>query len=401
MDRKILMIKEKTQITNFLVENGEVIEIHPYPEESHVSKHPMLGDIYIGKVQNIATNIGAAFIDIGGVNCYYDISQVEYAVFTKKSKKDSLCIGDELLVQISREAIKTKAPTVSSNLNLTGRYAVVTSGNKRIGVSGKIPKSKREELKEKLDILKNEEFGIIVRTNAKDVPYEVLLEEIQKLGATLYHLKRIALNRTCFSCLYTAKKAYLLDLKNVYTEGLTEILIEDEDLYNEVFEYFEREQPEFVPLLKRYQDSMLSLYHLYNLSTITERALNEKVWLKNGGYLIIQSTEALTVIDVNSGKHTSKKNHEENSLDINLEAAKVLAAQLRLRNLSGIIIVDFINMKQESSLKKLFSQLRYELAKDPIQTTLVDVTALQLVEITRKKVRKPLHEYEIRRMGNE
>ena len=391
MERKILMIKENENILNFFLEDGEIVEIH-LSEAAEETRPAALGDIYVGKVQNIVANIGAAFIDIGGINCYYDISQAEHAIFTKKAGKKTLCIGDELLVQISREAVKTKAPTVSSNISLTGRYAVLTSGNNRIGVSAKIPKSQRDEFKEKLSILKNEDFGIIVRTNAKDVSYDTLLEEIQKLEARFYHLKRTALCRTCFSCLETATKPYLTDLKNVYMDGLTEIIVEDDELYGEIEEYFEKEQPESLSLLRKYYDPMLPLAKLYSITTVMERALNQRVWLKHGGYLIIQPTEAMTVIDVNSGKCISKKSHEKTCLEINMEAAEAIAAQIRLRNLSGIIIVDFINMEEEESMQQLLTELRHHLAKDPIQTTLVDVTGLQLVEITRKKLRRPLHE---------
>lgn len=352
----------------------------------------VLGNIYIGKVQNIAANIGAAFIDIGGINCYYDLSQVSRALFTNKIGKKPLCIGDELVVQISREAVKTKSPTVSSNLDFTGRYAVLTTGNTRIGVSAKFPRSLRDLYKERLEAIKNDEYGIIVRTNAKDIEFDVVLQEIEALRKRYEHLKETARYRTCFSCLEAAPRMYLTELKNVYTDGLTEILVEDSELYTEVQEYFRTELPELSDKLRHYEDPMLSLGNLYSTRTVLDRALSERVWLKHGGYLIIQPTEALTVIDVNSGKCVSKKKTSEAYLQINQEAAVEIAKQLRLRNISGIIIVDFINMDDNEAMQQLLRDMRRELSKDPIQTTIVDVTALQLVELTRKKVRKPLHE---------
>ena len=137
---------------------------------------------------------------------------------------------------------------------------------------------------------------------------------------------------------------------------------------------------------------MLSLSGLYSLKHVLGSALHEKVWLKHGGYLVIQPTEALTVIDVNSGKCVSKKNQEDAALKINLEAAKEIARQLRLRNLSGIIVIDFINLDDPDKMQILLKEFRKLLSRDPIQATLVDVTELQLVEVTRKKVRKPLYE---------
>ena len=393
MKRKILITREEHSVWTWEVEDSEVVEIHCSPMEQN--QNPVLNSIYVGKVQNIVANIGAAFIDIGGVNCYYDLSQAKHAFFTNKIGKKPLCIGDELVVQITREAAKTKAPTVSSNISFTGRYAVLTFGNTRIGASAKIPKLQREELKAKLQVLKNEDYGIILRTNAKDVPFEVVLDEIKKLQNRLEHLKETAMHRTCFSCLEAAVKPYIADLKNVYLDGLEEIIVEDGDVFEEVRSYLETEQPESLTILRKYEDRALSLAALYNLRKVRERALNKHVWLKHGGYLVIEPTEALTVVDVNSGKDISKKNTVESYLKINMEAAQEIAKQMRLRNLSGIILIDFINLDDEEAMQKLLKSFRYYLSKDPIQATLIDVTGLQLVEVTRKKVRKPLYEYHV------
>lgn len=393
MTRKILITKDESCIWTWELEENVVVEIHCSPLEQSLGQQPLLNSMYIGKVQNIVPNIGAAFIDIGGINCYYDTSQASHAFFTRKIGKKPLCIGDELVVQVTREAAKTKAPTVSSNISFTGRYAVLTSGNTRIGASAKIPRLKREELKANLQELKNEDFGIILRTNAKDAPFETVLEEIQKLEKRYLHLKETAIHRTCYSCLEAAVKPYIADLKNVYLDGLQEIVLEDMDLFEEVQNYFEIEQPEYLSLLRRHEDKQLSLASLYNLRKTLERAVNERVWLKHGGYLVIQPTEALTVVDVNSGKDVSKKNTTEAYLKINLEAAQEIARQMRLRNMSGIILVDFINLDDTEAMQTLLKEFRYFLSKDPIQATLVDVTELQLVEVTRKKVRRPLYEY--------
>ena len=392
MERKILMTREDGIVWTYFQENDEIIEIHCNDMEQTDQQAPILGNIYIGKVQNIVANIGAAFIDIGGVNCYYDMSHAEGAIFTNKIGKKPLCIGDELVVQVSREAVKTKAPTVSSNLNFTGRYAVLTSGNTRIGVSAKLPKAEREEYREKLNDYANEEYGIIVRTNAKDAPFSVVLEEIEQLKKRYETIKEHAAHRTCYSCLETAMQPYLSGLKNVYTSGMTEIQVECRDLFEEVKAYFQMEQPELLDVLQYYESENLSLSSLYNLHAIRERAMNERVWLKHGGYLIIQPTEALTVVDVNSGKCVSKKKTPEAYLKLNMEAAEEIAKQLRLRNISGIILVDFVNMDDEEAMQQLVKAMRAMCAKDPIQTTVVDVTELQLMEITRKKVRKPLYE---------
>ena len=393
IERKVLLLKKEDTIWTFLIENSEIVEIH-CSSSNHDSSHQItLGDIYIGKVKNIAANIGAAFIEIfPGQECYYDMHQVPNAIFTHKFGKKPLCIGDELLVQVSREAVKSKVPTVSSNLNFTGRYAVLTTGNTRIGTSGKLPKALREEYKQRLAALKNDSYGIIIRTNAKEVPMEVVVEEIAQLKQEFEQLKRTANSRTCYSCLVSAPPSYITDLNNVYTEGLTDIIVEDPMLHQQIYNYLSTEQPEFLQKLRLYKDPLLPLSKLYSTDLVIERALSEHVWLKNGGFLMIQPTEALTVIDVNSGKFTAKKKQADAYLKVNLEAAKEIAKQIRLRNLSGIILVDFINMDDSQKMQELLNQFRKYLLLDPVQTNLVDVTALQLVELTRKKVRRPLHE---------
>ena len=395
MKRKLLIEKRDNRIRTYFIEDGDIVEIHSASASPSEADRHRLGDIYIGKVSNIVPNIGAAFIEIEkGVNCYYDMKDVKSAIFTHKSGNKQLCIGDELVVQISREAIKTKAPTVTGNLSFTGRYAVLTHGNTRIGVSSKIPKSLREEYKRELASLQNDDFGLIVRTNAKDAPFEDVLEEINALKDEYYSLVRTAETRVCFSCLKSAPPSYIADLKNVYMDGMEAIIIGDHDLYTRIHMFFQAELPEKLDLLELYDNPSFPLDKLYSTQTALDKALMERAWLKTGGYLIIQPTEALTVIDVNSGKNTSKSDSEYGAMKVNLEAAREAARQIRLRNLSGIILVDFINLNRDENTHRLLHEFRYYLSKDPIQTTLVDMTTLGLVEVTRKKVRRPLHEEE-------
>ena len=402
MKRKILIEKTEGQVRTFLLENDTVVEIHCADSGEKGQGRYQIGDIYIGKVKNIVRNIGAAFIEIeSGVNCYYDMKDAENAVFTSKTGKKPLCIGDELVVQVSKEAVKTKSPTVTSNISLTGRYAVITHGNTRIGVSSKVPKKIRDNYREQLQKYENDRFGIIVRTNAKDASVEDVEDEIRKLSGEYEKIVAAAPSRTCFSCLKSAPPSYITDLKNVYTEGLEEIVIGDRELYTKIQSYFISEFPEKEGILRLCDDPDFPLGKRYGTETILEKALRDKVWLRNGGYLVIQPTEALTVIDVNSGKNTGKEKNEEGIMRINLEAAREAAHQIRLRNLSGIIIVDFINLEEKENTAGLLREFRRRLSQDPIQTTLVDITPLNLVEVTRKKVRKPLYETVQRRYNNE
>ena len=326
MKRKLLIEKRDNRIRTYFIEDGDIVEIHSASASPSEADRHRLGDIYIGKVSNIVPNIGAAFIEIEkGVNCYYDMKDVKSAIFTHKSGNKQLCIGDELVVQISREAIKTKAPTVTGNLSFTGRYAVLTHGNTRIGVSSKIPKSLREEYKRELASLQNDDFGLIVRTNAKDAPFEDVLEEINALKDEYYSLVRTAETRVCFSCLKSAPPSYIADLKNVYMDGMEAIIIGDHDLYTRIHMFFQAELPEKLDLLELYDNPSFPLDKLYSTQTALDKALMERAWLKTGGYLIIQPTEALTVIDVNSGKNTSKLDSEDGAMKVKLEGAREAA----------------------------------------------------------------------------
>lgn len=392
MNRKLIITKLDGNVWSTLFENGQAVELHCV-SDTEEQKSASLGDIYVGRVKKIVKNINAAFVEIAeGVECYYALDENPNPIFTNKLGKKALCVGDELLVQISKEALKTKVPTVSSKLNFTGKYVVLTHADTRVGVSGKIPKADREALQQVVTPYATDLYGFIIRTNAKEANAEVIEHEIQHLISEYETLVNHAKTRVCFSCLKSAPKQYLTELRNVYQNGELEILVEDEALYDEMREFLEKEQPEDLKKLNLYKDSLLPLHKLYSIEKCMDDATKERVWLKSGAYLVIQPTEALTVIDVNTGKCVSKQQDAEATLKINLEAAIETARQIRLRNLSGIILVDFVNLEQTEHMETLIRILNGELHKDPIETCLVDVTKLQLVEITRKKVRKPLHE---------
>lgn len=389
MNRKLVITKIGDRAVTAVLENEEVTELHVSDKRTEAHR---VGNIYVGKVKNIVPNIQAAFVEIAnGVECYYSIPQNPTPHFTQKIGKKPLCIGDELLVQIEKEAVKTKVPTVTSNLSFTGKYVVLTSGIKKIGISSKITGEKRKEMQEAVSAFQSEAYGFIVRTNAKDVPVTLVERELEELAKVYVRLLDISASRKVFSCLFEAPLMYLSNIRDIYQEGLTDIVVE-EALFEEVEQYLKEEQPEDLQKLTCYVDRQLPLYKLYSLESVISRALSERVWMKSGAYLVIQPTEALTVIDVNTGKCVAGKKDDGFYMKINLEAAREAAKQIRLRNLSGIILIDFINMKSKERTKELLEFFEKELRKDPVQTILVDMTQLQLVEVTRKKVRKPLKE---------
>ena len=391
-----------SQIFSFLLNGSKAVEIHC----DVCREDSILDEIYIGKVQNIVKNISAAFVEIApGTVCYLPLEDLKHPVYTKKGTSQNIQQGDELLVQVKREGIKTKAPAVTTNLTLHGKYALLTTGNTQISVSSKLPKEEKERL---VRVVKDNssadngslegmsagerDYGWLLRTNAGGASPEVIKKDLLRLQTKYGELMKTAQYRTCFSCLLARPSAYLKRLSDLYTEEVDEILTDDRELFEQMTEYFQENQPEDTAKLRFYEDRLLPMEKLYSLDHHLKEALGERVWLKSGGYLVIQPTEALTVIDVNTGKFTAGKKKEAAFLKLNQEAALEAARQIRLRNLSGIVIIDFINMEEKESEVQLLKTLDDALRRDPIRTTLVDMTKLSLVEITRMKKERPLHE---------
>ncbi len=356
-----------------------------------VSKSSILGNIYIAKVENIAQNIQAAFVDIvKGVSCFLPLEEAKNAVFTKKNGKKDLCIGDELLVEITREKQKNKPASVSANLNFSGKYLILTTGNHLLGISKKLHATERERLQALLKDQITDTFGIVVRTAAKDASDEEILKELEMLTKQCHACLQGAMHRTAFTRLREAPPFYLQFLKN---RNLTEVqkITTDIPSVHEVLLQHLQDTKE-AEKLHLYTDTQVSLFALYSLTHELERALHRQVWLPSGAYLVIDPTEALTVIDVNSGKNIKKKSREELVFSVNVEAAHEIARQLILRNISGICIIDFMDMKEKEHREELMHILRMDLKKDKVPATLVDITRLGLVELTRKKVQKSLKE---------
>lgn len=399
--------KEQEFIVSALYnEKKKMVEVTLDPAE----EESLLGNIYIGRVENVVQNLNAAFIKIGPDQiCYYSLEDYRNPLFTKKlSPKKKLVAGEEIVVQVVREALKSKEPAVTTNLSFAGKYAVLTTENTRIGISSKLQKENRERLKKLISQVEHPDFGLILRTNAQDASDEEILSEIKTLAEEWKELKETAKYKTCYSCLKKEMNPCLKELKNLPVGTVKEIITDDRNIYEELCAYYGIEKDALmtkgsvsVPVdelnageltLKYYRDPMLTLSSLYGIKASLEGALKERVWLKSGAYLIIQPTEALTVIDVNSGKNIVRKDMQENFLKINLEAAKEIAYQLRLRNISGIIIIDFISLKSKEAEELLLKEFRAALKQDPVKTDIIDMTKLGLVEVTRKKVKRPLYE---------
>lgn len=387
---KLIITKWEDTILTTLVSGNEILRF----QAEDGSERSLLNHIYIGKVKHVVGNINSAFVEIGnGQMAYYSLTENTSHHYAKPHSGTKLRAGDEIMVQVAKDAIKTKDPVLTSCFNFPGKYCVLTVGKNTIGFSNKIAdESWKQEMKVRLEAEKDADFGIIIRTNAKEAQPERILEEVRRLKERYRQVMTEGMYRTCFSLLYEAEASYIESVRDAYSAETEAIITDDTEIFATLKAYLEDAQPEDLKKLRLYEDTMVPLVKLYPIEKTLTEALGKRVWLKSGGYLVIEPTEAMTVIDVNTGKYSGKKNLRDTILKINLEAAKETARQMMLRNLSGIIIVDFIDMEMEEDRRLLCEKLSEYCAGDPVKTVVVDMTKLNLVEITRKKTRKPLHE---------
>ena len=453
---KLLLTRLRDRNAAVRVEEGRVRQIDFAPSQAEEE----VGAVYVGKVRNIVKNIQAAFVEYRpGVNGFYSLAENRRHLYTDGREHSVLKAGDEILVQVSRAAVKTKDAVLTSRISLTGVYAVYIAGTEKksaqLNISKKITDvSWREAAETWWEKQELTDCEVILRTNAAQADFSLVEEEIRTLSDTFRKMLEHAPSRVLFSVLYRPESFSLREAKGIPQNGEWEIVSDQPEIMTELKEYagplpklrfyddasyslsalysleteLERalkktvwlksggylviepteamtvidvntgkntELKEYagpLPKLRFYDDASYSLSALYSLETELERALKKTVWLKSGDYLVIEPTEAMTVIDVNTGKNTEKRTAEETYFKTNLEAAAEIAVQLRLRNLSGIIIVDFIDMASSDQKKTLLQTLRNYLQKDPVKTVVVDITALGLVELTRKKISRPLHE---------
>lgn len=391
LKNKYVITEYQGRILTALIQNQKAVQLSLEDQE-----RSLLGRIYIGKVKNIVANIAAAFIEIeNGIICYYSMADNKHPIITGPAGKhgDKLKEGDELLVQVEKEGVKTKAPVVTSHLNFAGKYSILTYGKPILGISNKITDKKwKTRVKEVLEPMLDGKCGYIVRTNAKTAALEELINECKVLKEKCDTVIQDAGYRMCFSCVWKPVPSYVASIRDIVTQDLAAVITDLPEVHQQINDYMMAAEPKLLEKLCLYDDPLISLTSLYSLRTELERALNERVWLPSGGYLIIQPTEALVVVDVNTGKYLGKKTPRETVMKINMEAAYEIARQLRVRNLSGIVIVDFIDLNQQEDKDALMDAFGRFLKEDPVKVTLVGMTGLNLVELTRKKIKKPLYE---------
>lgn len=380
----VVITEYKNRICTILFQDNVMQEIHVEADES------ILSAIFMAKVKNISKNINAAFVELfDGQMAFLPLEDVKDCSFLH-SIDGRLREGDEIPVQVIKEAVKTKDPVVTTKLSVNGAYAVVSLDKKKSGFrfSRKLSADKKHELRDALSGIElPADYAYVVRTGAGELTdFSVLFKELHYLISQMDEILLRAKTRTCFSCIYQGVPSYIDFLHHISNIDYEEIVTDIPNVYEALQVHYKGNKS-----IRLYQDTF-PLKKLYSIETKMEELFSEKIYLKSGGTIFIEYTEAMTVIDVNTGKCISKKDKDTLNYQINLEAADMIARQLRLRNISGIIIVDFINMESEEYKAKLTQELKKLLKKDSVSCNYVDITGLGLVEITRKKVQKPIYE---------
>ena len=371
-----------------VVENSELVEL--IIEEKN--KSFSVGNIYTGIVKKILPS-QFAFIDIGNSqNTFLQLTDkkekniFEYNEVKKKNELKIKC-GQEIIVQIIKDGTEEKCPVVSSMITFSGKYIVLLFNDSGVNISKKIDNdSDREKLQligKKIIESSPYQLGLIMRTNCLDVTEDIIIDEANKLILKYQEVIKKGTYTKAPAEIYKAETETYKLIRDIL-KGET-----DEIIMNDIFDYnrFSKEYTEFGKVT--FYDEPIPMFDNFFIEKQIEKALHNKIWLKCGGFLVIDYTEACTVIDVNTGKH-SGGNHRDTVLKTNIEASKEIAKQLRLKNLSGMIIIDFIDMKSAEDRQKVREVLEKEVKKDRVGVTVVGMTELGLMQITRKKARKPL-----------
>ena len=345
------------------------------------------GTILTVRVRDVVPAVGAAFVSADkDTVCFLPLQEAERAFFVHKGSSVRLQQGDELIVQVTRPAIGTKAPSVTAELSLQGFLTVIRTAGEP-GVSRKVGAGTRDALRLLAEELSDGPFSCLLRTNAESAAISDIRAEAERQKEKLSSVIESGRHSLYGTVLYRPPSAWAARLSSLRQSELEEILTDDPELFSQMTAYAESFAPSLLPCMRLYKDQGWSMRDAYRLDRALSDASSSKVYLKSGAFLVIDRTEAMSVIDVNSGKMVFKKHtpRDESLLKVNLEAAGECARQIRLRNLTGIIMIDFINMEEEAHRQQLLEALREKCAADPVRTVVVDLTKLQIAEITRQK----------------
>ena len=387
--QEIIINKDKQNTkTIAIIENGILVEQYIEKEE----KERLEGNVYLGKVENILPGMQAAFVNIGeGKNTFIHLRDILPKIdITKNEKvddsnlniKDFIKRGDPILVQVKRDCNNKKGPRVSKHLSLVGRYIVLMPETDIITVSQKIEDEKEQKrLKEEIAKILPENFGVIIRTSAVNKNINEIQKDINNLIKRWERIKDAKNKEKAPYCIERNNGIIRKIIIDTIDNGIAKITTNDKNVFEEVQEILKEFEGTKIKLELEEKEDILDTHNIRNQ---IEKLENRKIWLKCGGFITIDKTEALVAIDVNSGKYTGKESREQTVLKVNKEASVEIAKQLRLRDIGGIIIIDYIDMEKEESKKQVIKELRNNLKKDRSKTQILEFTKLNLLEMTRK-----------------
>ena len=411
-----------------LLENNTIVEVFIERED----ETSIAGNIYKGRVQRVLPGMQAAFVDIGfdqAAFIYVDdvLDTASHKVYQKFEQdndietdtqlndencetkdltqnntswkaslnhecsiEDLLTEGQEIMVQVAKSSIGTKGPRITTHISLAGRYLVLMPTVDHIGISKKIENEvERTRLKELLLSIKQNNFGYIFRTQALGIDEETVKNEMEFLIKTWEGIIAKSKVTSATSLVYKDLTITFRAVRDLMANEADKLIIDSKTEYENVQNFLKNLMPDVKLSVELYQGKE-PIFDAYNIEGDVARALKKKVWLKSGGYIVIEQTEALVAIDVNTGRYVGKHNFDETILKTNLEAVKEIAYQIRLRNIGGIIIVDFIDMKKEQHKNKVMSHMNEAMKNDKSQTNVLPLTELGLIQMTRKRIRRNL-----------
>jgi ribonuclease E len=382
-----MIVTEGAERTQIGVLEGPTLVEHYVTRKAGRS---MVGNIYLGRVQNVLPGMEAAFVDIGrGRNAVLYAGEVNYneedldgeAPRIEKVLKPS----QPVLVQVTKDPIGAKGARLTAQVSLAGRYLVLQPEDNTFGISRRLPEAERARLRDILKEVRPKGLGLIVRTAAEGASADDLRADLARLQARWEAVERKAKKASAPAVIYSEPELVVRVIRDIFSPDFIELVVDGDELYARVEEYLTEVAPDLLPKLRKHQGK-LPVFEHYRVVEQIHKALERKVWLPSGGSIVIDRTEAMTVIDVNTGKFVGKANLEETVVANNLEAADEIVRQLRLRDIGGIIIIDFIDMLFERNQQAVVDRLRAALARDKTKSQVMEVSSLGLVQMTRKRV---------------
>ncbi len=390
---RVMVIRQRKELTQIAVLEDKVLVEHYVARESQTS---LIGNVYLGRVQNVLPSMEAAFIDIGkGRNAVLYAGEVNWSALGHKDgqarKIESvLSSGQMILVQVTKDPIGHKGARLTSQVSLAGRFLVYVPDGTTSGISRKLPDTERNRLKTLLKEIVPDTAGVIVRTAAEGASEEELTRDVERLKSRWEDIEKKSSNKGSGpQLLYGEPDLTLKVVRDLFTEDFGKLVIEGDDAWSTVRGYVEAVAPDLAERVEKFDrpDNGRDVFATYRIDEQIHKGLDRKVWLPSGGSLVIDRTEAMTVVDVNTGKFTgSGGNLEETVTKNNLEAAEEIVRQLRLRDIGGIIVVDFIDMVLESNRDLVVRRLVECLGRDRTRHQVAEVTSLGLVQMTRKRI---------------